>query len=299
MELTQDTIKNLATYCVTKYAAESIPLNTSIVKVASDNELNPDQIKRVVEATNQLAYLSKLASESDRTAEFPLAEYPKVMEDLYSDIKSFSKQASILDTVSNVFKAPIVKEASDSTMLSKEELNKSLYKVASISRRRLNDLSLYKQDVMVKIANAVETVHKDANALEKIATLDNARELTLLVYGHDKVAETRSIFSDKDMKDVKSLSETLSMAKSAAAEFAELEGKVLKAEAIIKEAFIGPMIGAAKNISKPIINKVKTKTKGPISTASNVVSSLETADNVKTTSTKRKHTSDVWSSLRG
>tara|TARA_R110002073_G_scaffold56785_2_gene144235 strand:+ start:933 stop:1856 length:924 start_codon:yes stop_codon:yes gene_type:complete len=307
MELTQDTLKNIATSCVSEYVTSDVPLTDSIIKVASDNELNPDQIQRVVETTNQLAYLSKLASSEDRTSEFKLAEYVDVMSGLFNDIPTFNKQASIESTISSIFSVPMEKAASDSSVtLSKSETMSALYKVASQSRKKLDSLVLDKQDLMVKIAQRVEILKRDPLALDKIASTSNPLELTKLAYGHTNVYSTKVMFSDRDMEDVKLLSDTLDMAKSASEEYATLYPKVIQAERFIKEASIGSLIGSAKSLvgkmPKPVRNvasTVNTKLKKPIAAASAAIGTLEMADNINTTSKKTKRTSDVWSSLRG
>ena len=56
MNLTVEALKHLAAGAVAEFNCKGTPLNEGIMKIASENQFNPEQIKRLVEASNQIAY---------------------------------------------------------------------------------------------------------------------------------------------------------------------------------------------------------------------------------------------------
>lgn len=76
---TPETIQELAVNVVKDYIGKKASLNEGIAKVAMDHELNPEQIKRVVETCNTVTYLALQKQANDRTFEFPVAEYNGVL----------------------------------------------------------------------------------------------------------------------------------------------------------------------------------------------------------------------------
>lgn len=97
-DLTTDLLKGLATEIVAAFQTNGIPLTDGVKMKAEEHELNPEQIKRIIEVTNQIAYLSRLGSDAanpdTRTSEFPLANYDDVMESLANDVLAIEKTAS-------------------------------------------------------------------------------------------------------------------------------------------------------------------------------------------------------------
>ena len=71
-------LQKIAVEVTSDFYHKGVPLSEGLAKQASDLELNSDQIKRAIEATNTLAYLKSV--ESDRTGEFPLADYGDIMK---------------------------------------------------------------------------------------------------------------------------------------------------------------------------------------------------------------------------
>jgi len=58
----------------TSYLEDNEQLNDSIVKIAEDNQLNGEQVKRIVEEANNQVYLQKFAAEKDKYIEFAVAD---------------------------------------------------------------------------------------------------------------------------------------------------------------------------------------------------------------------------------
>lgn len=78
-ELTPERLQEIAVGCVSQFIQKTASLNEAISKEAQALELNPDQTKRVIEASNTIAYLRQLEKSADRTFEFEVADYSKVM----------------------------------------------------------------------------------------------------------------------------------------------------------------------------------------------------------------------------
>lgn len=78
-ELTPERLQQIAVECVTQFISKQASLNEAIAKEAMDLELNSEQTKRVIEASNTIAYLRQLEKSADRTFEFEVADFGKVM----------------------------------------------------------------------------------------------------------------------------------------------------------------------------------------------------------------------------
>jgi hypothetical protein len=78
--ITTEALKDYSVKVVEDFINNKTPLSEGIAKCASDMELNPEQTKRMVETTNTIAYLKLQKEASDKTMEFPLADYTQVMK---------------------------------------------------------------------------------------------------------------------------------------------------------------------------------------------------------------------------
>lgn len=315
MNITPESLKEMAAHNVAAYKANGTSLNDSITKVAMDNELNSDQVKRLVETTNQMAYLSELEGQDDRTFEFDVANYDDIMDGIISD-PTLEKTASEytgnpIDLVSAAFSNPMEKVATEkeATMekWGKPDKLKALKKVASHERRRLDDLVNSEHDSLVKLAQHRAIVCRDPEALEKMAQFDNQLEMTRLVFGHDKVAtDVLRAWAPDQMTDIKALSDRLSMLKQASEEIAELKPKVEQAEGILKEAFVAAALNtvgrsavgqAAKGMASKVPSmKGMNKLKKPIKKAYGAFEAATSAHEINKNTSRNF---DAWSSLRG
>lgn len=73
-------LQKIAVEVTSDFYNHGVPLSEGLAKQASARDLNPDQLKRAVEATNTLAYLKSVEGVSDRTGEFPLANYDEILK---------------------------------------------------------------------------------------------------------------------------------------------------------------------------------------------------------------------------
>src|SRR4051812_18287701 len=79
MDMTPEQIRDCAVHVVEEFINKKVPLSQGVASCAELQALNSEQIKRVIEATNSIAYLKLLNGAEDRTFEFPVAEYTEVM----------------------------------------------------------------------------------------------------------------------------------------------------------------------------------------------------------------------------
>lgn len=311
MHITPESLKEMAAANVAAYKSNGTSLNDSITKVAMDNELNSDQVKRLVETTNQMAYLSELDGQDDRTFEFDVANYDNIMDSIISDPvleKTASANTNPMDLVTGSFssmeKVATEKEATMEKWGKPQKLQ-ALKKVASQQRNRLDELLNAEHDNLVKLAQHRAIVCRDPEALEKMAKFDNQLEMTRLVFGHEKVAsDVRRVWAPEALRDVKACSDRLEMVKQAQAEISELKPKVEQAEGILKEAFVSAAINAVGRSGVGQAAK-KMAAKAP-KMGGNIKQKAKKAygafDAITSTQEVSKGTNrnfDAWSSLRG
>ncbi len=198
MEVSTDIIKDIAIKAVEGFVNNEIPLSTSIANSAKDLKLNPEQIKRVIEATNSLAYLKLLENSPDRTFEFPVAEYEEVMRDIVistptteSDCKSESHE----------------KEASEPELemdLSMQEKYAALCNEYLTNKYQLEKLAFDIEELGLNLEKAINIVKNDPYGLEKLAFVADESvysKVSNTLYGIVKEASSGSVFTDKELKE--------------------------------------------------------------------------------------------------
>ena len=300
MHLTTEGLKKMAAQSVAALKMDGTPLNDSITKVAMDNEMNSDQVRRMVETTNQLAYLSELDGQADRTFEFDVANYDNIIDGMIPGSGGMDKAASAnrtdpMDLVSGSFR-PLEKVAQEKEATiekwGKNQKLQALQKVACQQKVILEELKAAEHDNLVKLAQHRAIVCRDPEALLKMAKFDNGKQMAKLVFGHEKVAsEVRQLWSTDDMQHIQALSDRIGMCKEAQERIKDISSKVEKADQIIKEAAIGAMANMAKSVAAAG-SKVKKVGSKAFSAADTAMSANEVRKG-----TNKKH--DAWSSLRG
>ena len=66
-QITSEQLRDISVTVVEQFLNNKIPLSLGLAKQAAAAQLNSDQIKRAVEATNTIAYLKVLSMSDDRT----------------------------------------------------------------------------------------------------------------------------------------------------------------------------------------------------------------------------------------
>lgn len=87
-------LKTLAAKAVSSYIQNGVALTDAVAALSRSNGLNTEQTKRLVEATNQVAYLKILETAKDRTFNFPVAVYDDVLSKMVTPEGILDKQAS-------------------------------------------------------------------------------------------------------------------------------------------------------------------------------------------------------------
>lgn len=312
-----DGYKRLAATSVAAFNSGT-PLNDSLTKIATDQELNSDQIQRLVETTNQMAYLTKLAGEDDRTFEFKVANYDDIMDNFLpteADAgmnKEASASVNPMELVTGSFQS-IEKVAQDKEAsmekLGKNDKLKALRKVASHERVRLENLKAREHDDLVKIAGYRETLLRDNDLEAKLNNFDNGADMSKIIFGHVKEASDSTplrVFSPDELFHVGEFSRDLELIKQAHTEAKVLETQVEEAEGILKEAFL---VGAAIKVGKGVASAYKSP-KNALVKAKQLGSKVKNAggkaltvgETVMSTNEVGKNSKrnfDAWSSLRG
>lgn len=281
MDLTVEGLKQLAATVVAGFSFNGTSLNDGIIKAASDNNLNPEQIRRLIETSNQMAYLTKMAEATDRTFEFPVAEYDTV-------IGHFLTPEGIQKEASSVKKSPLdiarevtsgmEKVASASTYtMSESDMMKNLSSQFYAKREVLEGLEVESYNLADGLRKQAAMVKSDPEALKKIAQFCNGdagkfEEISRLVFGHVKEA-TASDIRGMDVMSVKSLSEMLDTAKSHREKQASLKASLEKAAAIIVDQQLGKDAPMEKKASLASFLLKRIKPASAVSKASNMAAS--------------------------
>lgn len=306
MQLTTDGLKKMAAQSVASLRSEGTTLNESITKLAMDNSMNSDQVQRMVETTNQLAYLSELDGTNDRTFEFDVANYDDILDGMVS-APGMDKQASEsegmspMDIINGIF-SPIEKVAQEKEATfekwGRNQKIQALKKMAGQERMALEELECAEHDNLVKLAQHRAIVSRDPEALLKMAKFENKLAMTKMVYGHEKVAQdVRQLWSTEDMQHVQALSDRLDMCKQAQQRKVVLADRVQRAEEFIKQAFVGAALNAGRAaLSKGSTAAAQSPKMAKAKKVFNTFDNVDSANEVRK-GTKKNH--DVWSSLRG
>lgn len=184
-DLTTDMLRAIATEVVANFKTNGIPLTEGLVIKSESLQLNPEQIKRAVEVTNQIAHLSMLADATDKTVEFDLANYDDVLAALVAGlgltegtdvdvgiekVASAKIKLGILDRVSDILNAEpaLIKsasaEASESVPIlsgaARHDAEMSLQKELFAGLSRLESMRTEGETIeynLVKAANLLRT----------------------------------------------------------------------------------------------------------------------------------------------
>ena len=203
--LTQEKLQEISVRVVGKFMTKQADLSGSIAEEAKSLELNPEQIKRVIESSNTIAYLRQLEDANDRSFEFPVAEYHDVMGRMVLPGTPSPLVPDVTPT------APISiqtdnKEVADST--TEQEKVAMLFKETMRIKQVLVKMAGEEDILSLRLEEAASKVQKDPKALEKLAHVVSEEHLPLLttLCGLNKIAATTgSVFTNKDLAEVMSL----------------------------------------------------------------------------------------------
>lgn len=303
MDMSVDFLKNVGAGVVARFRNGGVSLNDGIIKVAEANEMNADQVARLVETVNQLAYLSGPHGSMDKTAEFDLANTEQIMTYFLTPTLEKAASQKRLSPLA-LLAEPMEKVAAYEANIDPIEARKQLTRHFYAGRDQLRSMDVEEMNITEGLLKSAAMVSKDPDALMKIAALtggDSKRynELCSLVFGHVKEAAGPVIRSEDALFNVKALQDCLGLAKEASVKRQNLEEKlmkiaeVIKPEYMTKEAFIGNLVRAAGTILRGASAGASTAGKaiklgGTVAIAGPEIGQI---------ASKSAPTKDVWSSL--
>lgn len=273
MDMTPEEIRDCAVKTVEEFINNKIPLSEGIAKEAQVNEFNPEQIKRVIEASNSIAYLKLLKEASDRTFEFPVANYEEVMGHL-----ALPEDKLIVDVSDPMELNVPMEENVDKKDLgmftekcaseySTDELELFLMKASIRNKADLEKLADRKIEIMLEMEDSMNKIKSQSFVLEKLAEVadeDLFNKLTPF-FGLEKKAEEGIVFQNKDLNEVRRLVELCKEAVAVKLSQDEKEGFDKRAFDIISGMASASKVGVGKVVGgfstaigkgvAPIINK--------------------------------------------
>lgn len=257
--LTPEGLQEISIRVVSQFMTKQADLTTAIANEAKTLRLNPDQIKRVIENSNTIAYLRQLEDASDRSFEFPIAEYKAVMakmilpdQEIQDDMgRSLDLNADdpMVDSV-NVQVAPPPPNPSTQLMTPPASMSDQ-EKIAMVGKETLRlkqvlvKMAGEEDIVLYRIEESVGRVKRDEKALEKLAHVapDSFNKLAYLC-GLDASLKTNgSVFRADELTSVTELTGLLKEASALIEERHRVERIVNQAQAFLleKKALRGPV----------------------------------------------------------
>lgn len=249
-DLTQEALQSIAVRVVSQYMTKQSCMSEAIANEAKTLELNPEQIKRVIEASNTIAYLRQLEDAHDRTFEFPIAEYRDVMgrmvlPDQSSPVVSQTIEPSSLPAAEKAEVISSISEQEKVAMLVKETL-----RVKQVLTKMAEDGYMVSMQ-LEKLANEFS---KDPLALEKLAHVSSKENLESIkvLCGLEKSSSTgNNVFTNAELSDAISLNSLFKEARDLILEQKEKEDFIKRAtEILIKQGKFSPIGSTVEGIGK-------------------------------------------------
>jgi hypothetical protein len=291
--ITPEMIQEISVDIVKDYVANKTPLSDGIAKVASELELNPEQIRRVIESCNTVTYLSLQKQAQDRTFEFPLADYNSVLGGIVMP-KEANTAVVEQDFKDATAKPELQKEAAyEPDLQTIQTWTRTEY---LRNKSMLEKLAFDAEAVVQNIGDVSTRLRKDEYALEKlaeVATEEDFKRLACLIRPVPEKLEDR-IFKEAELKDAQLLVDLYKEAQAIAEEKKKRTDLEKRAMAGALAGALGKSIGgtgalaitgAGTAISNVAKNIYKPKTVHPLDVAATAL-------------TEPKASSNVWSNLQ-
>jgi len=250
MSFDAETIRTYAVNAVTDFVSNGTPLSQGIAKIASANELNSEQIKRVVEASNTVAHLKLMSGAQDRTFEFPVAKYETVLGHMVQP----DSQSN--EPVSEAYGSTKGTDEHTKYSMDRSQLETYTAKAMLAVKSDLENIAVDKQEILLRMEASIASMQKSQYPLEKLAEVATEKEYEILSpflsHGLEKTASenlnTKLVFTDKDLDEARYL---VSLVK---------EAKVLLDSELEKQAFFaaaGRALGSVVGITaRYVANKI-------------------------------------------
>jgi len=267
-DFNSELIRNLSVKTVEGFLNDKIPLSVGIAKEASAHGFNSEQIKRTIEATNNITYLKMLSEAEDRTFEFPVANYKEVLAhmvlpDGLPKTSTPDAQKEVQASAPNLEKTAMDKKAAETEYilgLSKEAQFKLLETEYESNRKHLEHLSGYSSILAEKLIKQAKLVNADPVAMDKLASITDENQfsqLSYLVTGDVKTYRnlgSYDMFKEASLREVKALASLHKEACNVVEELKERKNNHARLEPLVKKA---AFMGIGSSTPSPTIPQVK------------------------------------------
>lgn len=300
--LTPEALQDISVKVVCKYMTKQACLSAAIADEAKNLELNPDQIKRVIEASNTIAYLRQLEDASDRTFEFPVAEYTDIMgrmvlPDQPSPV--VEKTAAAPSIVPN----PLNEEAPETQInstISDQEKVAMLVKETLRVKQTITKMAEEGFIMSMRLEKIASKISKDPKAFEKLSHVASEEDLYSLIVlcGLEKTSSTNnSVFINSELTDVLSLNSLFKEARDMVLIQKQGETFVKRAtEVLIEKKAFSPIGTAVEGIGHGIGWVAGKAIQGGTSAVKGIGTGIAALAAGKTLSEKAEHIADIGGS---
>lgn len=220
---------SLAAKAVSIYLTKQVPLTDAVVSISKEENLNIEQTKRLVEATNQVAYLKILETAKDRTFSFDLADLDTVLASISTPDVTVVKSACV---ASGSFRpAPLqlvfakeghTKQASSQELDADIDLVPMLPGMVAGFKHTIESGGMAKQACAERIVRLIEEVKQESYLLSKIAAYKPKNADLVSLVGEagslEKTANQYLTFKAGELKKVAELDEAISELKKIASD---------------------------------------------------------------------------------
>ena len=260
--LTPEALQDISVRVVCKYMTKQSCLSEAIVKEAKDLELNPDQIKRVIEASNTIAYLRQLEDASDRTFEFPVAEYRDIMGRMVLPAQPspvVEKTAAAISRDKTVVPNPLDEQAPETQINSSISEQEKVAMLVKETLRVKHTITKMAEDgfiMSMRLEKMASKISTDPKAFEKLSHVASEEDLNslLVLCGLEKTSSTNSsVFVNSELTDVLSLNSLFKEARDMVMIQKQGEAFVKRAtEVLIEKKAFSPIGSAVEFAGKGI-----------------------------------------------
>lgn len=270
MQFDQDTIKELAVYSVQQFISNQVPLDESIAEKARALQLNEDQVRRVVESTNVIAFLKLREGASDKTFEFEVASFPGVMNALMGSGTS----RGYVDVTTP--EPSLEKAAFDvSAEVPEDQSHQTLYKAHAHARAELEKVAQEHYNCVSDLERFVPALVKQAywqERLECAAGSDFDRIMTAFgKSGFEKSASLANrVFVGKELEVANHVVDLIKQA-------AEFQGRKANLEEMEKKAFLALAARALGGLARGSLGVAKSFAKDPLAGAAAAATAIPAA----------------------
>lgn len=267
-------------------------LSVAVAEVAQENDLNEEQVKRLIEAANSVTYLQLLSKSQDRTFEFPVSSFEKVMDHLTFGIEGREPESHEVGEMVLQKMAYVVSEQSEVNPV----LRYQAFKANEIEFEKLaNEFTVLYKD----FDDALAALNKDSQGLEKLASVADEEDYGILSAAVSKdeslvksASESSFIFTKEQVKVAKQVVDLYKEAKINLTNQAKLKVEI---EKVAEELATNMLKKPAKDpLVARVVQKAKVVTK--VIPGKSVIDKIGNLAGASAYKPKPEH--DVWANLQ-